>query len=134
MLRNIGLSKASCHDIHYIDDIRDSLSDCILIGDKGYLSHGLQQDLFDSHALVLQTPMRENQRNFKPFPQAFGKARKRIETLFSQLCDQFMIRRNYAKSFEGLVTRVTSKVAALTLIQWVNHQAGREINHLKIII
>jgi len=35
----------------------------------------------------------------------FRKSRKRIETLFSQLCDQFMIRRNYAKSFQGFKTR-----------------------------
>jgi hypothetical protein len=26
---------------------------------------------------------------------------KRIETLFSQLCDQFLIRRNYANPFES---------------------------------
>ncbi|MBR8709947.1 hypothetical protein IX321_002778 [Bacteroides pyogenes] len=32
----------------------------------------------------------------------FGKARKRIETLFSQLSDQFMIIRNYAKDTERL--------------------------------
>ena len=69
--------------------------------------------------------MRTNQRDFKPFPKVFGKVRKRIETLFSQLSDQLMIRRNYAKSFEGLAARVTSKVAALTLIQWINHRAGR---------
>jgi len=30
------------------------------------------------------------------------KSRKRIEALFSQLCDQFMIRRSYAKTFEGV--------------------------------
>jgi len=45
-----------------------------------------------------------------------------------------MIRRNYAKSFEGFSARIISKVAALTLIQWINHQTGREINHLKIMI
>lgn len=32
----------------------------------------------------------------------FAKSRKRIETLFSQLCDQFKVRNNYAKTFEGL--------------------------------
>ena len=134
VLRNVGISKASYHDIHYINDIRDDLAHCVLIGDKGYLSQALQLDLFDQHHLELTTPMRKNQLNFKPFPHVFSKARKRIETLFSQLCDQFMIRRNYAKSFEGFATRVASKLAALTLIQWVNHLAGREINHLKIII
>lgn len=62
------------------------------------------------------------------------KARKRIETLFSQLCDQFMIRRNYAKSFEGFKSRVLSKLTSLTLIQWINRNAGRNINNLKIKI
>jgi hypothetical protein len=134
VLRNVGITKASCHDIHYINDIRDDLNACVLIGDKGYLSQTLQLDLFDNHGLKLNTPMRKNQQDYKPFPQAFSKVRKRIETLFSQLCDQFMIRRNYAKSFEGFSARIISKVAALTLIQWINHQAGREINHLKIMI
>lgn len=134
VFRNIGISRASCHDIHYIDDIRESLAGCVLIGDKGYLNHTLQFDLFDHHDLVLATPMRKNQKNYKPFPQVFSKARKRIETLFSQLCDQFMIRRNYAKSFEGFAARVCSKLTSLTLIQWINHLEGRKINHLKIVI
>ncbi|NAW50038.1 transposase, partial [Elizabethkingia argentiflava] len=43
----------------------------------------------------------------------FRKPRKRIETLFSQLCDQFMIRRNYAKSFDGFKNRILSKIMAL---------------------
>ncbi len=42
--------------------------------------------------------MRKNKPNFQPFPNALSKARKRIETLFSQRCDQFLIRRNYVKS------------------------------------
>jgi len=46
--------------------------------------------------------MRKNQRNYSKQPYLFRKFRKRIETLFSQLCDQFMIRRNYAKSFKVL--------------------------------
>jgi hypothetical protein len=64
--------------------------------------------------------MRRNQAGFTPFSPVLRKARKRIETLFSQLCDQFMIRRNYAKSFAGFSNRILSKVTALTLIQWIN--------------
>jgi hypothetical protein len=62
------------------------------------------------------------------------KARKRIETLFSQLCDQFTIRRNYAKPFQGFSTRALPKVAALALIQWFNYRCGNHFNNLKIII
>ncbi|MBI2730203.1 MAG: IS982 family transposase, partial [Sphingobacteriales bacterium] len=51
----------------------------------------------------------------------FRKSRIRIETLFSQLCDQMMLRRNYAKSLTGLKTRLISKIAAVTLLQWINY-------------
>ncbi len=50
---------------------------------------------------MLNTPMRRNQKKYKEQPYFYRKKRKRIETLFSQLCDQFVIRRNYAKSFQG---------------------------------
>ena len=78
--------------------------------------------------------MRNNNANLKPFPKALSKVRKRIETLFSQLCDQFMIRRNYAKSFDGFYTRILSKITALTLIQWFNQQNGNNINNLKVVV
>ena len=77
--------------------------------------------------------MRNNQKNYKRQPYIFRK--KRIETLFSQLCDQFMIRRNYAKSFEGFKTRVLSKITALTVIQYINKFIfNRNINNIKISI
>jgi hypothetical protein len=76
--------------------------------------------------------MRSNQKQFKPQPYVFRKSRKRIETLFSQLCDQFMIRRNYAKSFEGFKTRILAKITALTLIQFINKFIfDRPINKIK---
>jgi len=80
--------------------------------------------------------MRINQENYKRQPYIFRKSRKRIETLFSQLCDQFMIRRNYyAKSFLGFKTRVISKITALTIIQYINKFSfDRNINNLKINI
>jgi len=47
----------------------------------------------------MEVPMRKNQLGYQKQPFIFGKSRKRTETLFSQLCDRFMIRKNYAKSF-----------------------------------
>ncbi|WP_312149608.1 hypothetical protein [Empedobacter sp.] len=67
------------------------------------------------------------------FPSKGRKSRKRIETLFSQLCDQFKIRNNYAKSFNGFKTRVLSKITALTFNQFVNvFVFKRSLNKLKI--
>ncbi len=77
--------------------------------------------------------MRVNQHYYKKQPYIFRKSRKRIETLFSQLCDQFMIRRNYAKSFDGFKTRIFSKITALTVVQFINKFVHtRNINNLKI--
>ncbi len=128
------ISQASVHDIHYLNDIKEQFSDCVLIADRGYLSRQYQQDLFDSNAIVLETPKRRNQLDYQPFIKTLRKARKRIETLYSQLCDQFKIRRNYAKSFAGLSTRISSKVTALTMIQWINKIDANHINNLKIVL
>lgn len=133
VFHSVDLSPASVHDIHYLKDISTQLSDCTLIGDKGYLSAKVQLNLFESCNIRLSTPMRANQHDHIKQPFVFRKSRKRIETLFSQLCDQFMIRRNYAKSFEGFKTRILSKITALTTIQYINKFIfGRNINNIKI--
>lgn len=135
VFQSFDLSPASVHDINYLDDIKAQLSNCVLLGDKGYLSAEVQLNLFENHHIELNTPMRKNQQDYKEQPFVFKKSRKRIETLFSQLCDQFMIRRNYAKSFEGFKTRLLSKITALTVIQYINKFIfNRNINNIKISI
>jgi hypothetical protein len=128
------LTKASVHDIHYLKNIRNDYSDCSIIADKGYLSIDYQSNLFETKNITLQVPMRKNQHDYKPQSYILRKSRKRIETLFSQLCDQFMIRRNYAKSFEGFKNRILSKIMALTVIQLINKQNNKNINNLKTCI
>lgn len=135
VFQSVDLSPASVHDIHYLKDIREQLSDCTLLGDKGYLSSEIQIDLFNYTKIKLETPKRINQKNYMPQFYLFKKQRRRIETLFSQLCDQFMIRRNYAKTFEGLKTRVLAKITALTVVQFINKvYFSRNINNLKVSI
>ncbi len=134
IIKTYDLSKASKHDIHFLNDIQSHLKNCVLVADKGYLSQQWQQDLFVQSEIDLQTPKRKNQKDYKKLPRYYSKSRKRIETLFSQLCDQFMIRRNYAKSFAGIARRVVTKITSLTLIQWVNQREGNKLNNLKIVI
>jgi len=46
-----------------------------------------------------------------------------------------MIRRNYAKSFEGFKTRLLAKITALTVVQFINKaHFNRNINNLKVSI
>jgi hypothetical protein len=133
VFHSLDISPASVHDIHFLNDIRDQLSDCVLLADMGYLSASIQLNLFETANINLQTPKRKNQKDFQKQPYIFRKSRKRIETLFSQLCDQFMIRRNYAKSFDGFRTRILSKISSLTMIQYLNRFVfDRPINNLKL--
>ncbi len=92
VFKSFDISPASVHDIHYLKDIQNQIKDCTLIADKGYLSQEYQLNLFENSNIKLSVPMRKNQYNYKNQPYIFRKSRKRIETLFSQLCDQFMIR------------------------------------------
>jgi len=132
VFHSLDITKAEVHDIHFLKNIKQQMSDCVILGDRGYLSDSIQIDLFQSASIKLETPMRINQKQYKKQPYIFRKSRKRIETLFSQLCDQFMIRRNYAKSFEGFKTRILAKITALTLVQYINKFIfERPINNIK---
>lgn len=102
VFHSLDITKANVNEIQILKDIKHQLSGCLLLGDRGYLSSTQQLDLFQTVNIVLEIPMRMNQKGYKKQPYIFRKSRKRIETLFSQLCDQFMIRRNYVKSFSRL--------------------------------
>ena len=135
VFKSFDISKASVHDIHYLKDIKEQFNNCVILADKGYLSADYQLDLFENKQIKLEVPMRKNQLNYKKQTYIFRKKRKRIETLFSQLCDQFMIRRNYPKSFQGFKTRILSKLTSVTIIQFINKFVfDRNINNLKISI
>ena len=87
--------------------------------------------IYKSANIKLEVPYRLNQKNWKPTFIPFAKARKRIETLFSQMCDQFMMIRNYAKDVNGIFTRIISKISALTILQYINKMNNRPIGRIK---
>jgi hypothetical protein len=127
VIHSFDLTKASVHDIHYLQDIKQDMFNCTLIGDRGYLSAPIQLDLFETACIELSVPYRSNQKNYQPIFKPFARARKRIETVFSQLDDQFMLIRNYAKQQAGLFVRVLAKISAMTVLQYFN-----KINNLPI--
>ena len=134
VFKSFDLTKVSVHDIHFLKNIKESYGICTIIGEKGYISAEYQLDMFETKQIKLELPMRENQKNCKPQSYVFKKTRKRIETLLSQLCDQFMIRRNYAKTFNGFKSRLLTKIASLTVVQFINFKQGKKINNLKTVI
>ena len=131
VFHSYDITSANVHDVSYLRDQKLECHDCGVIGDKGYLSAEVQLDLFETANIRLETPSRSNQKVAKPFPVEFRKVRKRIETNFSQLCDQFLFIRNYAKNVDGLFTRIIGKISAFTVLQYINKNNNKPIGQIK---
>ena len=102
-----------------------------MLGDKGYVGKQLQLDLKDILDITMSVPYRKNQKDYTKYPFHLKLKRKTIETVFSQYVDEFMIKRNYTKSFDGLEIRICTKVAAKTFKQYWNYINGTSINRTK---
>ena len=131
VIHSYDLTAANVHDLHYLKDIHWKYCDCTILGDKGYLSASVQQDLFETANIELDVPYRLNQKNWTPPTWAYKRFRKRIETVFSQLNDHLMMIRNYAKKPSGLFARIAAKVAAFTMLQYFNLLNHRPIGQVK---
>jgi len=126
------LRPASEHDLSFLKALDHThLVNTRLIGDKAYRSRPLQMELFDWAKINLDVPYRSNQYDYKPYPKILQNKRKMIETVFSQYCDDLNMKRNYAKSYDGLNVRVNSKIAAMTFKHYWNHLNGTKISKTK---
>lgn len=131
VIHSYDMTAVNVHDLHYLNDVQWEYHGCMMLGDKGYLNAEIQQNLFDVANITLEVPYRLNQKNWRPPTWVYKKFRKRIETLFSQLNDQFMMIRNYAKQPTGVFTKTVAKIAALTVLQYVNLVNHRQIGQVK---
>ena len=131
VIHSYDMTAANVHDLHYLKDVQWEYHDCMILGDKGYLSAPIQQDLFDTAHITLEVPYRLNQKNWKQPTWAYKRFRKRIETVFSQLNDHLMMIRNYAKQPPGLFARMAAKVAAFTMLQYFNLLNHKPIGQVK---
>lgn len=126
------MSKASVHEVHYLSDLKYSrLINCPLLGDKGYFSKEHKLVLFSTCNIRLETPKRRNQKDKEPFAYVFIKPKNRIETLFFQLCNQFMLKCIYAKTNMGISISLISKITTITVLQYINHLNNKPLNQLK---
>lgn len=70
---------ANVHDVNYLTDVKENFQNCLIIGDRGYISKEFQTDLFNCSKIQLSVPMRKNQHDFVAFCKTKSKIRKRIE-------------------------------------------------------
>lgn len=131
-IKNYILTPANVHDIKVAEDLAEAfIHDCNLLGDKAFFSEPVQLSLFESFKVKLKTPKKKNMKTLSDWNKGDARTRKMVETVFSQLEDHFLMKRNYAKSFLGYHTRLTSKITAHTMLQYLNMLANKPLNQIK---
>ncbi|MCO6486396.1 MAG: IS982 family transposase [Saprospiraceae bacterium] len=132
--RDLLITQANAHDSIFLKEITTDdkhLEGRILIGDRGYIGQATQLSLFEQVGIYLDVPYRRNQKDYQVYDPEKRIKRKSIEVVFSQYCDEFRLRCNYAKRFSGFEIRILSKIAAKTFKQYWNFTHGRKINQTK---
>jgi hypothetical protein len=123
---NFELTAADADEREAAEDMLMDHPGCYFLGDKGYVSADLAAELQEIDNIRLIALRRVNQR--QQLPQTLARLVKRfrqiIETVNSQLADQFTLERNYAHSFSGLCARLYTKLTAHTLCIYLNRLFG----------
>jgi hypothetical protein len=131
VVQQSAITKGNIHDINFIKQLEDLPYGKELLGDRAYISKAVQADLFDNYQINLKVPFRWNQQEYTKHPKKLKSARQMVETFFAQMCDHLNLKRNYAKSFEGLVARLSSKLSAMSILHWINKLNGRKLAQIK---
>ena len=108
----------------------------VVLGDKGYISGPLQDELLETENTCLLPTLRSNQK--QQYPEGFRKlqvrVRRRIETTIGQLTEQFGVSRVRARTQWGMQTRMSHKMGACLLGAFLNHCLGRPLMKLRDLV
>ncbi|MDD7107473.1 MAG: IS982 family transposase, partial [Prevotellaceae bacterium] len=91
VIHSYDMTATNVNDLHYLKNILWEYHDCMILGDKRFLSASIHQDLFTLDNITLEVPYRLNK-----------KYRKIIKTVFSQLNDHLIMIHIYAKATRPL--------------------------------
>lgn len=100
------------------EEVLDSVSDCDIFGDKGFLGEEWQFDQEDRQSNRIWTAKRANQatQNSPEFDRWLNSIRERIEGVFNEVQNVGRnVERLFAKTVVGLCTRIIAKMANHTL-------------------
>lgn len=106
----------------------------LLIGDKGYLSAALEQEL-QSVGIDLETALRSNM----PDPRApawvtlLKRTRRLIETVIGQLVERFSIEKVRARDLWHLTSRMNRKLLAHTVCRWLNRHSSEPLQFEQLV-
>lgn len=126
VIRDFALAPASASAVAVGAGLLREQRDLVVVGDKGYISAPLAQELREEGAVTLLTVPRRKQRQQLPEAAArrLNSVRQLIETVNDQLTAQFALAAHHAHTFWGLCARLYTKLAAHTLCLALNRALG----------
>lgn len=134
MILDFELAPANASDLVVGEEMLVGHEDLEVIGDKGYISESVARALWEEHGILLRTLPKANQKRqvSEETRQCHNALRQIVETVNSQLADQFHIEINHAHTFAGLCARLLTKLAAHTLSVYLNRLLGNaDFLHVK---
>lgn len=116
------LAPANVGELQAGVELLDEHTDLMTLGDKAFISQTVAARLRAENRIELLTlPRRNAQQQLPPaVRRLINGARQVVETVNSQLTEQFRIERTHAQSFWGLTARLHTKLAAHTLCLYLN--------------
>jgi hypothetical protein len=120
------LAPANIMELYAGVELLEEHTDLTVLGDKAFISAPVQARLQADNRLALLTLPRRNQRRSLPAAaeRTRNAARQVVETVNSQLAEQFGIEVNHAQSFWGLTARLITKLTAHTCSVYLNRLLG----------
>jgi len=121
------LAPANVNDLEVGVELLMEHTDLDVLGDKAYISAPKANELWQANRLRLRALPRRNQKEqlSREAQQLFNAVRHTIETVNSQLAEQFRIEINHAHTFYGLCARLYTKLTAHVLCVYINRQFGK---------
>ena len=127
------VTPASIDDREGLRDLSQVCSHSVLLADKGYVSQCLTEELEQQGICLLPLKRSNSKENYsKSLRSMIFRQRRKIETIFSQLCEQLKIERVLAKSYGGLLTRLVNKILAHNLCMVCNLLLGKTVEIAQI--
>ena len=137
VIKTFELTSASVDDRKALPDLVENQGKLVILGDKGYVSRSLKETLANEGITLLALPRSNSKEPFmSSIRKMIVKQRRKIETVFSQLNDQFHMEHVLAKSFYGLCSRLVTKIFGYNLCLLLNSMfyATAEISKIKQLI
>ena len=136
MIHAFALGPANEHDIRYVRSLTEGDRGWVL-GDCGYRSRPLQEELWEQ-GLYLHATRRRNEKRAVMMPYALAKRcssiRRLIETVSGQLHERFAIKTTSARDLWHLCNRIIRKIFAHTVAFTLNCALGRSPLHIESLV